>query len=164
MPVISGDTQRVIEGAYFENLGCSLMIERSGNQIRRIFFSDERPLKKSQLAAEIIKHVIEGGPCPNADLDLSGFSEFRKKVSWAAMNIPRGKTMTYGEMAALLSHPGAARAVGQVMATNPFAIIVPCHRVVAKQGLGGYFWGRKIKEELLAAEAKNPFAAESWNP
>jgi methylated-DNA-[protein]-cysteine S-methyltransferase len=45
--------------------------------------------------------------------------------------------------------------VGQVMAANHFAIIVPCHRVVAKRGLGGYFWGLEIKEKLLAAEANN---------
>ena len=49
-----------------------------------------------------------------------------------------------------------ARTVGQVTATNPFAIVVPCHRVAAKRGLGGYFWGPEIKDKLLAVEAKNP--------
>jgi methylated-DNA-[protein]-cysteine S-methyltransferase len=134
------------------------MVERCGNKIRRVFFSDELPSGNSKLAEEIIRHVTYGNPCPEVELDLSGFPEFRKKVSLAVMNIPRGRTMTYGELAALAGHPGAARAVGQVMAANPFAIIVPCHRVVAKQGLGGYFWGPEIKKDLLAieADAKNP--------
>ena len=147
----------MIEGAYFETLGCSLMVERQGHQIRRVFFSSERPMDNSPLAVEIIKHVTDGGPCPDVELDLSGFAEFRKMVSWATMNIPRGKTLTYGEVAALCDQPRAARAVGQVMATNPLAIIVPCHRVVAKRGLGGYFWGLEIKEKLLALEAENPY-------
>jgi methylated-DNA-[protein]-cysteine S-methyltransferase len=155
MQVISGDTQRMTEGAYFEALSCSLMIERSGNKVKRVFFADERPSEDSQLAKEIIRHIIQGDPCPNVELDLSGFAEFRKEVIRAVMNIPRGRTMTYGEVAALSDHPGAAQAVGQVMAANHFAIIVPCHRVVAKRGLGGYFWGLEIKEKLLAAEANN---------
>ena len=141
------------EGVYFETLGCSLMVEKSGNKIRMVFFSDELPSGDSLLAEEIIKHVIKGSQCPNVELDFSGFGEFRKKVSQAAMNIPRGRTMTYGEVAKIAGHPGAARAVGQVMATNPFAIIVPCHRVVARKGLSGYFWGPQIKEKLLTIEA-----------
>jgi methylated-DNA-[protein]-cysteine S-methyltransferase len=156
MQVISRDTQRMTEGVYFETLGCSLIIERFGNKIRRVFFSDELPSENSQIAEEIIRHVTDGNPSPEVELDLSGFHEFRKKVSLFVMNIPRGKTMTYGEVAAMVGHPGAARVVGQVMAANPFAIIVPCHRVVAKQGLGGYFWGPEIKKKLLAIEAKNP--------
>jgi methylated-DNA-[protein]-cysteine S-methyltransferase len=155
MQIVSGDTQKIIEGGYFDTLGCSLIIERSRNKIRRVFFSDEQPSVNSLLAEGLIKHITQGDPCPNVEIDFSGFHEFRKKVSLAAMNIPRGRTMTYGELAALACHPKAARAVGQVMATNPFAIIVPCHRVVARRGLGGYFWGLEIKEKLLAAEANN---------
>lgn len=118
------------------------------------FFSNERPSGNSQLAEKIIRHVTEGNPCLDVELDFSGFLEFRKKVSWTVMNIPRSRTC--GEVATLAGHPGVTRAVGQVMATNPFAIVVPCHRVVAKRGLGGYFWGPEIKEKLLAIVAKNP--------
>jgi methylated-DNA-[protein]-cysteine S-methyltransferase len=64
--------------------------------------------------------------------------------------------MTYGEVAALAGHPGASRAVGNVMAKNPFVILVPCHRVVAKQGLGGFAWRLEAKEKLLEFEASNP--------
>jgi methylated-DNA-[protein]-cysteine S-methyltransferase len=60
--------------------------------------------------------------------------------------------MTYGQVAERAARPGAARAVGRAMATNPFAILVPCHRVVAKGGLGGYLWGTEMKEKLLRLE------------
>ena len=50
---------------------------------------------------------------------------------------------------------GAARAVGRAMAANPFAILVPCHRVVARSGLGGYLWGTEMKEKLLRLERES---------
>jgi len=66
--------------------------------------------------------------------------------------IRRGKTLTYGEVALLAGCPGGARAVGSAMAKNPFAILVPCHRVVARKGLGGFAWGLEVKERMLALE------------
>lgn len=148
----------VTEGARFEALGCYLVVERSGNKIRRIFFSEELqpPSEDSELAKDIIRYVIDDVPCPKVELDLSGFNDFQRKVISVVMGIPRGRTMTYGQVAALAGHPGAARAVGNVMAKNPFVIIVPCHRVVAKEGLGGFAWGLEVKERLLAIEASNP--------
>jgi O-6-methylguanine DNA methyltransferase len=67
-------------------------------------------------------------------------------------SIPRGATATYGQVAERAGHPGAARAVGRAMTANPFAILVPCHRVVSKGGLGGYAWGKEMKEKLLRME------------
>lgn len=55
-----------------------------------------------------------------------------------AKRIPRGATLTYGEVARRAGAPGAARAVGQAMRRNPTPLVVPCHRVVASSGLGGY--------------------------
>ena len=67
--------------------------------------------------------------------------------------IPRGQTCSYAELAARAGRPGAARAVGQAMARNPWPIIVPCHRVVASDGgLGGYGGGLDMKERLLRLE------------
>lgn len=165
MQVLPGDAQgmnegiTVTEGARFEALGCYLVVERSGNKIRRIFFSKEQqqsPSEDSELAKDIIRYVIDDLPCPDVELDLSGFNDFQRKVISVVMDIPRGRTMTYGQVAALAGHPGAARAVGNVMAKNPFVIIVPCHRVVARQGLGGFAWGLEAKKRLLAIEASNP--------
>ena len=131
-------------------------MERLGNKIIKVFFSAEQPSRSSELAEGLIKYVTDGTPCPKVELDLSGFDDFRRKVISVVMNIPRGRTMTYGEVAALAGHPGAARAVGNVMAKNPFVILVPCHRVVAKQGLGGFAWGLEAKERLLEFEASSP--------
>jgi AraC family transcriptional regulator of adaptative response/methylated-DNA-[protein]-cysteine methyltransferase len=78
---------------------------------------------------------------------------FQWRVWQALRQIPFGSTRTYNEVAELLGAPGAARAVGHACATNPVALIIPCHRVVRTDGsLGGYRWGLTRKERLLAQE------------
>lgn len=73
------------------------------------------------------------------ELDMSFAPPFHREVWEAARHIPMGETLSYGELAALLGQPGAARAVGQALGANPFAPIVPCHRVLAKgQSAGGF--------------------------
>src|SRR5215831_16845703 len=67
-------------------------------------------------------------------LDMDGVPAFCRRVYEAARAIPPGQTLSYGELAARLGAPGAARAVGQALGQNPFAIIVPCHRVLAADG------------------------------
>jgi methylated-DNA-[protein]-cysteine S-methyltransferase len=82
-------------------------------------------------------------------------SRFRQKVLLHTRRIPFGKTLTYAELAASAGFPGAARAVGSVMSSNLFPIVVPCHRVVASGGkLGGYSapQGVQLKRRLLALE------------
>jgi len=86
-------------------------------------------------------------------LDFQGVSPFQRAVWEATQDIPRGQTCSYGELAARVGRPGAARAVGQAMARNPWPIVVPCHRVVASDGgLGGYGGGLEMKERLLRLE------------
>ena len=80
---------------------------------------------------------------------------FKDKVYKIVSKIPKGKVMTYGQVAKLAGNPKAARAVGLFMKTNPNAPIVPCHRVVAADGsLTGYSGagGIKRKKEMLLAE------------
>lgn len=85
--------------------------------------------------------------------DAAGTTEFTRAVYRVVASIPAGSTMTYGEVAAAAGRPGAARAVGAAMARNPFAPIIPCHRVLAGNGgLGGYGGGLPMKEALLAME------------
>ena len=82
-------------------------------------------------------------------------TEFQRKVQEACQQIPRGEVWSYGELAAAVGAPGAARAVGSVMRTNRFPLIIPCHRVVAAGGkLGGFSCpsGVEMKQKLLAAE------------
>lgn len=85
-------------------------------------------------------------------------SEFDKRVYIAARSIPAGQTKTYGEIAKLIGEPTAAREVGAALGRNPFALIVPCHRVLAASGKTGGFsaaQGVKTKLELLDIEGAN---------
>jgi len=142
-------------GAIIASLGCYLLIERHGELVTRIYFSQDMPSELSKLAEEIAAHLESGSPCPRAKLDMSECTDFQKQIYALVQAIPRGKTMTYGQVADRAARPGAARAVGRAMATNPFAILVPCHRVVAKGGLGGYLWGTEMKEKLLRLERES---------
>jgi len=83
--------------------------------------------------------------------DING-TAFQKKVLRKIAAIPYGKTKTYGEIATAIGHDGAARAVGTVNATNRLPIVIPCHRVVATSGLGGYAGGLKLKRYFLDLE------------
>ena len=72
-------------------------------------------------------------------LDMEGVPELHRRVYEVARTIPPGETLTYGEIARRLGDPRQARAVGQALAQNPFAIVVPCHRVLAAGGRTGGF-------------------------
>jgi methylated-DNA-[protein]-cysteine S-methyltransferase len=67
-------------------------------------------------------------------------------------DIGYGQTSSYGAVATAAGHPRAARAVGSACANNPLPVVVPCHRVMAADGLGGFGGGRDVKEWLLALE------------
>lgn len=87
-------------------------------------------------------------------IDCSGMSAFQKRVTDACREIPYGSVVTYGRLAEIAGSPGAARATGTTMRTNRFPIVVPCHRVVAANGLGGYSasGGVTTKTRLLTME------------
>ena len=88
-------------------------------------------------------------------LDLDGVGPFEAAVYRAAQAIPPGRTLTYGELAAGLGDPGAARAVGQALGRNPWPIVVPCHRILAADGRAGGFsapGGAATKLRLLEIE------------
>ncbi len=88
-----------------------------------------------------------------AMLDWRGIAPFNRRVYEVALSIPPGRTLTYGEVAQRLGEPGAARAVGQALGENPFAPIVPCHRVLAAGGrMGGFSapGGTATKRRMLA--------------
>jgi methylated-DNA-[protein]-cysteine S-methyltransferase len=88
-----------------------------------------------------------------AELDLGGVGGFARRVLMADHAIPRGRVMTYGGLAEKLGISGGARAVGNVMAGNPFPLIIPCHRVVGSGGdLHGFGGGLPMKRALLAME------------
>src|SRR5438552_2464835 len=79
------------------------------------------------------------------------------KPSMAPDSIPAGQTASYAEVAARIGRPAAVRAVARACATNPVAVIVPCHRVVKTDGaLSGYRWGVERKRRLLKLEGASP--------
>ena len=94
-------------------------------------------------------------------LDFDALPPFHQKVLTMVRTIPAGETMSYGEVAAAVGSPGAARAVGQALGNNPYPIIVPCHRVLAAGGrIGGFSaeGGVSTKAKMLAAEGVTPRA------
>lgn len=87
-------------------------------------------------------------------LDVRG-TPFQQRVWTALQQIPPGSTLSYGSVATRVGQPKAARAVAQACASNPIAVVIPCHRVVRSDGgLGGYRWGIERKRELLDREAQ----------
>lgn len=104
--------------------------------------------------------LLEGHPTDPIDLsdivlDMTGVPPFHQRVYVLSRSMPPGTTMTYGEMAARLGEPGAARAVGQALGHNPFAPVVPCHRILAADGRSGGFsavGGTRTKLRLLEIE------------
>ncbi|MDW8198123.1 MAG: methylated-DNA--[protein]-cysteine S-methyltransferase [Gemmataceae bacterium] len=96
------------------------------------------------------------GPLPRLPLDLQG-SAFQQRVWQALQNIPYGETRSYHDIAVAIGRPTAARAVARACATNPVAVLVPCHRVVGRDGqLCGYAGGLERKRQLLAWERTLP--------
>ena len=94
------------------------------------------------------REVVDEAMC-----DAAGRTPFEREVYRLVSSIPVGETRTYGEMAAAAGHPGAARAVGAAMARNPFAPLIPCHRLVGSDGsLRGYGGGLEMKAALLSEE------------
>ena len=111
-------------------------------------------------AVEDIVALLRGEPnvprdLSNIALDWTGVAPFNRRVLELARTIAPGQTLTYGEMAGRLGEPGAARAVGQALGHNPFAPVVPCHRVLAAGSASGGFsanGGVSTKLRMLLAE------------
>jgi AraC family transcriptional regulator, regulatory protein of adaptative response / methylated-DNA-[protein]-cysteine methyltransferase len=95
--------------------------------------------------------ALKGGPLPA--VELRGLSGFDAAVYRAVRAVPAGETVTYGEVAAMVGSPGAARAVGGAMSRCPLFPAVPCHRVVrASDGWSGWGGDDRLKRRLLKAE------------
>jgi AraC family transcriptional regulator of adaptative response/methylated-DNA-[protein]-cysteine methyltransferase len=90
----------------------------------------------------------------NVPLDVKA-TAFQSRVWKIIQSIPFGKTTTYGKIAKQIGEPDASRAVARACATNPVALVIPCHRVIGKDGsLRGYRWGKQRKQTLLELEQK----------
>ncbi len=163
----------VVEGA----AGAALVAAREGrvvasflpgpspeDQVRRLRerFPDaaEAPATKVP-GAPALRRWLGGDPSAlsGVSVDLDGIPPFASKVYKALRKVPPGATLTYGDLARRAGSPGAARAVGRAMATNPLAPFVPCHRVVGSDGgLTGFSapGGIGLKARLLKEEGVRP--------
>jgi AraC family transcriptional regulator, regulatory protein of adaptative response / methylated-DNA-[protein]-cysteine methyltransferase len=103
-------------------------------------------------ARQILRFITMPRETLDLPLDIRG-TAFQARVWRALQKIPLGETATYSEIAAALGRPRAVRAVGRACGANPLALLVPCHRVIRKDGdLGGYRWGLERKRALLERE------------
>ena len=146
---------RVQLGASEPTMVHLLKTEFSAAEIAR----DESALKP--YLAEIL-HRLEG-EAPHADLPLDiRATAFQRRVWEELRRIPVGETRSYAEVARAIGKPAAVRAVGNACANNPVAIAIPCHRVLRNDGnLGGYAWGIKRKQALIAAEKAHSATPET---
>ena len=107
-----------------------------------------------------LKEYLKGKPLSldNINLSFDGYTDFQKKVLKAARSIPRGRTVSYKELAQMSGYPKAVRAVANVMRHNPFPLVIPCHRVIRNDGSIGGFGGKisgsniRLKRKLLESE------------
>jgi AraC family transcriptional regulator of adaptative response/methylated-DNA-[protein]-cysteine methyltransferase len=109
-------------------------------------------------AERIVRFITRPAEQLDLPLDISG-TAFQALVWRALQRIPPGRTATYSEIAAALGRPRAVRAVAQACASNKLAVLVPCHRVVRRDGdLAGYRWGVERKRALIARERETAAA------
>jgi len=149
---------------------CQLRLGSSASALVRDFL---RALPGARLAGsddplrgwcdDVVRHIDawggRGAP-PRLPLELVG-TMFQRRVWKQLARIPTGEVRSYTDVAVAIGSPNAARAVARACATNPVAVLVPCHRVVPKDGggsanscgVGGYRWGSEIKRALLEREA-----------
>jgi AraC family transcriptional regulator of adaptative response/methylated-DNA-[protein]-cysteine methyltransferase len=114
---------------------------------------EERPSKALGPFVEAARAIAKATNVPeDVPVDIRG-TAFQWRVWRALTGIPRGETRSYSEVAAAIGRPSAVRAVARACATNPISLVVPCHRVVGKDGaVTGYRWGVEVKKALLAKE------------
>ena len=113
--------------------------------------ADDVPPILKETAAQLEEYFAGERTEFDVTMELDG-TPFQQEV-WAELcRIPYGETISYGELARRVGRPRGPRAVGQANGRNPIPIIVPCHRVLASNGIGGYGGGLKIKRALLALE------------
>jgi AraC family transcriptional regulator, regulatory protein of adaptative response / methylated-DNA-[protein]-cysteine methyltransferase len=114
---------------------------------------DDSALRES--VQKILNHLEKNEPHLDLPLDIKA-TAFQRLVWEHLRAIPYGQTVSYGDVAKALGKPGAVRAVGRACATNPVALVIPCHRVVREdKALGGYRWGLDRKKKLLDHERQN---------
>lgn len=108
-----------------------------------------------RLTAELARYLNGERVDFQVEMDLTGCTDFQRRVYQAARSIPQGETRSYAWVAERCGIPQGSRAVGQALKRNPIVIIIPCHRVIASDGgIGGFSGGLDWKRLLLDWERK----------
>ncbi|MEL6655299.1 MAG: methylated-DNA--[protein]-cysteine S-methyltransferase [Bacteroidota bacterium] len=163
----SVDLPGLVETHYFSPFGC-FKLTGTAQGLRSVRLVDTKPCPAGPIPSELrtaVKQLDEYFKQQREDFDLeldfSGSTSFYQSVWQELVKIPYGRTTSYLSIAEKLGDPKAIRAVGQANRNNPIAIIVPCHRVIAKSGdLQGYFYGLDFKRRLLELENPLSFARQ----
>lgn len=145
-------TQELISTKFF-----TLQLITVGDRISQLSIIDDQPERITTKIGKLLKTQLEEFFCMKRktfegfNLDPQG-TQFQKDIWRVTSEIPYGKTLSYGQAAALAGYPGANRACGQAMKRNPILILIPCHRVTGAASLGGYGGRPDIKKMLLTFE------------
>ncbi len=146
----------MLDHFYSEYLGRYVVVGTEGDTVLTLEMTKAEPAGKpkgSALVQSLEAYLGRGTwDFSRYKVNTEGMTPFQRRVLEAIRRIPPGETRTYGEVARAVDRPGAARAVGNVMAMNPIPLILPCHRVVATNGLGGFTGGPDVKRKLLELE------------
>ena len=139
--------------------GGTWTVEGDGDGLTKIYLPHERVRATTTSVSPLVKRAAKqleqyfAGSRRQFDVDLHvAGTDFQVDVWLALAAIPFGTVATYPDIAREVRVPNGYRAVGNANAKNPFPIVVPCHRVVAKSGLGGYAGGLDVKRALLLLE------------
>ncbi len=139
---------------FAEPLGCYIEVGYNAKlcSIRYIRSKEKIAEKRTLEASFELEEYFNGERTEfSCDVDMSELSPFTQRVLNETKKIKYGETITYAELAKRIGIR-SFRAVGRALASNPIPIIIPCHRVVAKSGLGGYSGGLDLKTRLLELE------------
>lgn len=136
---------RIDLGAQSHDEFVSAYAKRFGRELRR----SEVP----RVYRTAIERALRGEATTLPEIDISHLSEFEQEVLRSIVRIPHGEARTYEWVARSVGRPKAVRAIGNVMASNPVPLLLPCHRVLPSSGgIGNYGYGPEMKRRLLAAE------------
>ncbi len=155
--LLVGATDRGISALYLSNSDGELRSALRKEYPRAALIADGEAQGASGMLGKWLKRILEHlrGREPHLDLPTDvRATAFQRRVWEELRKIPYGTTRTYTDVARAIGQPSAVRAVAHACATNPTAVVVPCHRVVSKGGeLAGYRWGISRKRALLEAES-----------
>ena len=164
----NGGKELIISYSFASSPFGKLIVASTTRGICHMAFEEDRQKALQQLTLKFPNAIYFLKPCPlqqNAlrifrdhdslpriKLHLKG-TPFQLKVWESLLKIPMGKLATYGDIALQAGHPGASRAVGTAIGSNPVAFLIPCHRVIQSTGaLGGYMWGETRKTAIIGWE------------